>query len=69
MEHKATLTLDPDWKHEVTPEMIEAGASVLWELEGLETKDGLAKRVFLAMVRAAADRCRSELLRGKTTDC
>lgn len=36
---------------EVTPEMVSAGASVLWELEGEVSKEALAREVFRAMAR------------------
>ena len=38
---------------EITAEMIKAGASVLWELEGEASKEVLAQAVYLAMVRLA----------------
>jgi len=39
---------------EVTPEMIEAGVSILWELEGEVSKEVLAREVFQAMATAGA---------------
>jgi hypothetical protein len=39
---------------EVTPEMVEAGVSVLEELKGEVSKAYLAKAVFLAMTQARA---------------
>lgn len=39
-------------ENEITPEMVEAGASVLYELEGEASKERLAELVFLAMSAA-----------------
>ena len=38
----------------VTPEMVEAGVSVLWELEGEASKEVLARAVFVAMASVVA---------------
>lgn len=43
------MCADPKNEVEITPEMIEAGASVLWELEGEVSKEALAAAVFEAM--------------------
>ena len=37
----------------VTPQMITAGVSVLWNLDGEASKEAQAKAVFLAMAAAA----------------
>ena len=46
----ATTRWAPELK--VTPKRIEAGVSILWDLEGEVSKETLAWEVFLAMVRA-----------------
>ena len=38
---------------EITPEMVKAGAGVLYELVGEASKEAQAKAVFLAMVEAS----------------
>jgi hypothetical protein len=34
---------------EITPEMIEAGANILWNLEGEASKEALVREVYQAM--------------------
>jgi hypothetical protein len=47
----------PEAEVEITPEMIEAGVSVLWESGGHEPMDGVdqlvIERIFVAMSRVA----------------
>lgn len=38
---------------QITPEMVQAGASVLWELDGEVSKEVLAREVYLAMAHEA----------------
>ncbi len=44
---------------DVTPEMVSAGASVLWELAGETSKEAQAREVFLAMAALWPNRVKS----------
>ena len=50
-----------DAEIEVTPQMIEAGATILYELEGEESREGLAALVYRAMAAAAPGHSRNVL--------
>ena len=54
-----------DWRDEieVTPEMVEAGETVLAELEGEVSRSTLAREVFLVM-----EKVRREALCGRTVE-
>ena len=52
---------------EITPEMIEAGTVMLFELEGECSKATLAESVYRAMVSADLRRCRVEAAQVQTS--